>query len=272
MNAEPATLAGAAVSVLRTVAACDKCARTHAFAARWREGNLPAGEQADPPDRPARPARPNLLAPSDVPRRRISRGNRGRVALLHALAHIELNAIDLAWDVVARFCDQGMPREFLDDWVRVADEEATHFRLLSDRLAELGAAYGDLPAHDGLWDSARATAHDLAARLAVVPLVLEARGLDVTPAMIDRLCTVEDEASADILDIIYRDEIEHVAAGRRWFEFLCARDGYDPETRWRELVETHFRGTPKPPYNVDARNAAGFPEAWYASWDVRTPD
>lgn len=234
------------------------------MAARWRAGELDASGSAKPPRRPARPDRPHLLPPADVPRRRISRGTKGRTALLHALAHIELNAVDLAWDIVARFDGEDLPRAFFDDWVTVADEEARHFELLSARLAEFGAVYGDLPAHDGLWDSAVSTAHDLTARLAVVPLVLEARGLDVTPAMIQRLRAVEDETSAAVLETIYRDEIGHVAVGRRWFEYLCTRRGQDPETRWRALVEKYFRGALKPPYNVEARDAAGFPESWYA--------
>ena len=156
-----------------------------------------------------------------------------------------------------------MPREFYDDWVRVADEEARHFGLLADRLADFDAAYGDLPAHDGLWDSAIETAHDLAARLAVVPLVLEARGLDVTPAMIDRLRAIGDDETAAVLETIYRDEIGHVEIGHRWFSFECSRRGADPAALWRTLVEQHFRGALKPPFNTDARDAAGLPQDWY---------
>jgi uncharacterized ferritin-like protein (DUF455 family) len=236
---------------------------THELSASWQGGGLPVGAAQVLPDRPARADRLVLLPPADVPRRRISRGTRGRAALLHALAHIELNAIDLAWDIVARFAPMGLPHGFFDDWVRVAHEEATHFELLTTRLAELDTAYGDLPAHDGLWDAAVSTGHDLAARLAVVPLVLEARGLDVTPAIIERLRAVDDHASAAVLEVIYRDEIGHVAIGRNWFEHICAERGYEPETQWQNLVETCFRGVLKPPYNVDARTAAGFPESWY---------
>ena len=151
-----------------------------------------------------------------MPRRRNFGSQAGRIALIHALAHIELNAIDLAWDIIARFHDNRLPRAFYDDWVGVAAEEAEHFALLADRLAALGAAYGDLPAHDGLWEAAAATAHDLLARLAIVPLVLEARGLDVTPEMILRLERADDTASAAILGRIYQDEIGHVAVGMRW--------------------------------------------------------
>lgn len=220
-------------------------------------GNTP------PPDRPRRPDKPALLPPADVPRRKINRGTAGRIAQLHALAHIELNAVDLAWDIVTRFADRDLPRAFYDDWVRVADEEARHFGLLAARLSDFDAVYGDLPAHDGLWDSALETGHDLSARLAVVPLVLEARGLDVTPMMITKLRSVDDEDTAAILEIIYRDEIGHVDIGRRWFEFECTRLGVDAATHWRALVTRHFRGPLKPPFNFEARDAAGFPQDWY---------
>ena len=178
------SLCQAAVAVLRTAEPAEKVKLSHAAAAGWRSGAIDDVGSAAPPARPARPPRPELRPPRDMPKRRA--GGTGRVALLHALAHIELNAIDLAWDIVARFTGEALPRAFYDDWVKVADEEAKHFGLLAGRLMALGAAYGDLPAHDGLWQAAEATAHDLLARLAVVPLVLEARGLDVAPAMIAR--------------------------------------------------------------------------------------
>jgi len=199
-----------------------------------------------------------------MPRRRLGGGVKGRVALLHALAHIELNAIDLAWDIVARFAGEDLPRGFYDDWVRVAEEEAKHHDLLARRLAALEASYGDLPAHDGLWQAATETAHDLLARLAVVPLVLEARGLDVTPAMIERLRTAGDADSAAVLQVIYDEEIGHVAAGKRWFDFLCARRGLDPVSAWQDLVRRHFKGRLKPPFNERGRSAAGFSAAYYA--------
>ena len=190
-----------------------------------------------------------------------SRAN--RIALLHALAHIELNAIDLAWDLLARFAADAPSRAFFDDWVRVADEEARHFRLLSDRLEALGASYGELPAHDGLWQAAEATADDVLARLAVVPLVLEARGLDVTPAMIAWLERAGDDDSAAVLGRIYRDEIGHVAAGWRWFEAICGIRGLPPAATWRDLVRTRFRGRLKPPFNTAARAEAGLAENFY---------
>ncbi len=189
----------------------------------------------------------------------------GRIALIHALAHIELNAIDLGWDIVARFSGEGLPQAFFDDWVGVAVEEAEHFALLEARLAALGAAYGDLPAHDGLWEAAASTAHDLLARLAVVPLVLEARGLDVTPAMMRRLERAGDLESAAILERLYRDEIGHVAVGARWFAEICRARGLDPAPTFRDLVSRHFTGALKPPFNHAAREAAGMPEAFYAA-------
>jgi uncharacterized ferritin-like protein (DUF455 family) len=216
-----------------------------------------------PPLRPARPDRPYLVVPRDMPKRRNFGSLSGRVALLHALAHIELNAIDLAWDIIARFAGTPLPRAFYDDWVVVAAEEAEHFALLASRLGALGTSYGDLPAHDGLWEAAAATAHDLLARLAVVPLVLEARGLDVTPEMIRRLERAGDDATAALLDRIYRDEIGHVAVGMRWFHWLCSERGCDPVVAFRDRVRRHFTGALKPPFNRAARDAAGFPPDFY---------
>lgn len=256
-----ASLTEGAVAVLAAAEPLEKLRLTEAMATAWRDGLIAKTGRATPPDRPARPARPALVPPREVPRRRIGPDPAGRIALLHAVAHIELNAIDLAWDLIARFGPAagaaGMPREFFDDWCRVAADEARHFALLSARLADLGAAYGDLPAHDGLWEAAQTTADDLLARLAVVPLVLEARGLDVTPGMIDKLRRAGDEASAEILEVIYREEITHVAAGERWFAWLCRRQGRAPGVAWEALVGQHFKGVLKPPFNDEARRAAG---------------
>jgi uncharacterized ferritin-like protein (DUF455 family) len=216
-----------------------------------------------PPSRPARPARPLLRPPKELPKRRAFGSPAGRIALLHALAHIELNAIDLAWDIVARFAGEALPRRFFDDWVGVAAEEASHFELLTQRLADFAAGYGDLPAHDGLWQAAEATADDLLARLAVVPLVLEARGLDVTPQMAARLERVGDRQSAAILLRIYREEIGHVAVGMRWFDRLCRARGLIPEKVFLERVRRCFRGDLKPPFNHEARAAAGLPSNYY---------
>jgi uncharacterized ferritin-like protein (DUF455 family) len=196
-------------------------------------------------------------------KRRAFGSSAGRIALVHALAHIELNAIDLGWDLVARFSGEEQPRAFLDDWVGVAAEEARHFELLAHRLADFGASYGDLPAHDGLWEAAAATADDLLARLAVVPLVLEARGLDVTPQMAARLERIGDAQTAAILQRIYRDEIGHVAIGMRWFEHLCQIHGLDPEAVFHDRVRRCFKGHLKPPFNEEARAAARFPTRYY---------
>jgi uncharacterized ferritin-like protein (DUF455 family) len=255
-------LAQLAVGVLRAAAPADKVALSLTAARAWRAGTLAIGSAA-PPDRPARPPLPPLLAPRAVKRRRVTRGTAGRSALLHAVAHIELNAIDLAWDLVARFAAPGLPRAFFDDWVAVAEEEATHHALVAGRLAELGTRYGDLPAHDGMWDAALRTRHDLLARLAIVPLVLEARGLDVTPPMIARLAAVGDAVSAAVLQRIHDDEVGHVAIGLRWFEHVAATRGLEPLTAWQALVREHFRGLLKPPFNQPARERAGFAARFY---------
>jgi uncharacterized ferritin-like protein (DUF455 family) len=258
------TLLASAVEVLATADPSAKAAVSHRAAAVWRAGALPLGT-ASPPDRPSRPDRPLLVAPKELPKRKAGGNAVKRIALLHALAHIELNAIDLAWDLIARFGTAEMPRAFFDDWVTVADEEALHFELLSARLQELGAAYGDLPAHDGLWEAATGTAHDLLARLAIVPLVLEARGLDVTPATIADMQRAGDDASAVLLERIYRDEIGHVAAGMRWFETFAKQAGHDPQSHWQAMLRQYFRGVLRPPFNDTARAAAGMPLAFYAS-------
>jgi uncharacterized ferritin-like protein (DUF455 family) len=191
------------------------------------------------PDAPARPDRPELLAPSAMPKRGKGGSERGRIALLHALAHIEFAAIDLAFDMAGRF-GALFPRSFVDDWIAVGADEAMHFALLDRRLRALGACYGALPAHAGLWEAAEATAHDPLARLAIVPMVLEARGLDVTPATIDRFAAAGDARSAAILARIYRDEIRHVAAGTRWFERGCKSRRIAPVTEWQRLVGGPF--------------------------------
>lgn len=261
-NASPLT--DAACAILQTADPAEKARLSHETAAAWRSGRLAATGSERPPARPARPERPALLPPASVPRRRINSAPAGRIALLHAIAHIELNAIDLAWDIVARFgSDAGLPQAFYDDWVTVAAEEAKHFTLLRDRLSELDAAYGDLPAHDGLWEAAETTAYDLGARLAVVPLVLEARGLDVTPQMTARLRKAGDDTSADILQIIHDEEIGHVAIGRRWFDHCCRIAGREPVSAFHDLVRQHFRGSLKPPFNAASRDRAGLTADYY---------
>ncbi len=215
------------------------------------------------PHMPARPARPRLLAPRAMPKRRAARSAKGRIALYHALAHIELNAVDLAFDLVARFAGPDLPWEFYTDWIGVGAEEARHFEMLTTLLESHGAAYGDLPAHGGLWEAATATAGDLLARLAVVPLVLEARGLDVTPGMITRLRGYGDVDGAEALEVILAEEIGHVATGLRWFEWLARKRGLDPPSAWTALVRQHFKGEIKEPLNETARAAAGFGAAWH---------
>jgi uncharacterized ferritin-like protein (DUF455 family) len=256
-------LTDGAVAVLETAAPEEKSRLSHDLAERWRSGALSISGERRPPDRPARPERPPLLAPKELPKRKAGGNAAKRIAMLHALAHIELNAIDLAWDLIARFGRDDLPRAFFDDWVKVADEEALHFTLLSRRLHDLGAAYGDLPAHDGLWRAAVETAHDLLARLAVVPLVLEARGLDVTPVMIAKMERTGDTETAAILSTIYRDEVGHVAAGMHWFDHFARAAERDPKEAWQDLVRRHFRGTLKPPFNREARDRAKMPAEFY---------
>jgi uncharacterized ferritin-like protein (DUF455 family) len=204
---------------------------------------------------PGRPARPLLVAPARVPRRGTGTLE-GRAALLHAIAHIEFNAINLALDAVARY--SSMPEAYYRDWWRVAVEEAQHFSLLTTHLATLGHVYGDFPAHDGLWDAARKTADDCLARMALVPRVLEARGLDVTPGMRARLVAVGDTRAAAILDLILREEIGHVAIGNRWFHHLCALRGLEPAAEFRALCARYGQSPPRPPFNIEARLAGGF--------------
>lgn len=250
-----------------------KTARARAVAAAFRADQLDLAARAGdprPPDRPARPQHPRLAPPRDVPRRRLG-AREGRIALLHAVAHIEFNAIDLAFDAVARFADDPLldaedRTAFVRDWIAVGDDEARHFGMVRDRLIAYGANYGDLPAHDGLWSAAEATADSLLARLAIAPMVLEARGLDVTPGMAARLAAAGDEASAAVLQVIYREEIRHVAAGARWFAAACAAQDLEPVTTFHTLVRTRFPAGLKPPFNEEGRDAAGLARELYAPW------
>ncbi len=243
-----------------------KVALTRRLAKDWFDRSLSRRSTATPrlPTRPGRPDRPELVDPAKVPKRSLG-SDKGRIALIHALCHIELNAIDLALDIVARFAGERLPQSFFDDWMTVASEEAKHFSLLRARLKRLGADYGDLPAHDGLWEAAQASQESLGARLALVPLVLEARGLDVTPSLIDATLKVGDNETADILHIVYEDEKGHVAVGAKWFRFLCRRHGAEPAQAFRDLVRRHFRGALKPPFNERARAQSGITPAFYRS-------
>lgn len=270
MPEAPGDLRQLAITVLQTAEPRAKAAAARAAYQCLKDGTLSWPEPwpaSDAPGEPARPARPELVAPGRTVRRRLS-SVEGRIALLHAVAHIEFNAIDLAFDMAVRFggnpsLEDAARADFLLDWLTVGDDEARHFGLIADRLDSLGASYGDLPAHDGLWEAARATQHDLAARLAIAPLVLEARGLDVTPGMIDRLKSAGDPISAGILGVIYSDEIGHVSTGMRWFQHVCATAGQAPAERYHRLVQQYYRGGLKPPFNTEARDLAEFPAEYY---------
>jgi len=235
-----------------------KVALTQAHAAAFRAGRLRVADDAAPPQpicMPGRPARLQLVHPREVPRRKLGSAQ-GRAGFIHAIAHIELNAIDLAWDAVYRF--RGLPPAFLADWVSCADDESRHFMLLRERLQSLGFDYADFPAHNGLWEMCEKTAHDGLARMALVPRVLEARGLDVTPSLIGKLRACGDARTADVLEIILREEVAHVAAGSRWFRWYCERAGVEPRARFKELLVEYAGGYLHGPFNIEARLLAGF--------------
>ncbi len=208
---------------------------------------------------PGYPDRLHLVDPREVPRRSLGTIG-GRACFLHAIAHIEFNAINLALDAVYRF--GGLPDEYYRDWLEVARDEARHHAMLEDRLEELGYCYGDFPAHNGLWDVACRTAHDLVGRMAMVPCVMEARGLDVTPGMICRLRDVGDDRSANLLECILEEEERHVAIGVSWYRWACGKRGLDPVPTFFSLLETYLPNRPLGPLNIDRRRAAGFDDAW----------
>ena len=251
-------LFAAARACLDAASPDEKVAATFAAAEAYARGELTIDNDAPPPESihmPGRPARPALVHPRDLPRRGFG-SNEGRAAFIHAVAHIEFNAIDLAWDAVYRF--RSMPAAYCADWVSVASDEARHFAMLRARLQAFGHDYGDFDAHNGLWEMAEKTAHDGLARMALVPRVLEARGLDVTPGMIVKLRALGDHATADILAVILREEVGHVAAGSRWFRWHCTRAGVEPNARFRELLREYATGVLRKPFNMDARAQAGF--------------
>lgn len=256
------SIARAIRTVLETATPRDKVLRARQVARDWRLGRLTHVFDVPMPDRPNRPPHPQLLAPGQMPARRRAGSLAGRIAMLHAFAHIEFSAIDLAFDVAGRF-GAGLSREFVDDWLSVGADEAMHFMLLARRLNQFGSHYGALPAHDGLWESAEQTSGDLLARLAIVPMVLEARGLDVSPATIARLDKMGDTTSARILQRIYTDEIRHVGFGSKWFVTLAESSGQQPNALWKSLVKRHFRGQLKPPFNDSARLRAGLTRDYY---------
>jgi uncharacterized ferritin-like protein (DUF455 family) len=238
----------------------EKCSMVAALWNDWQAGLFELQPGTQPPSirHAGRPERPPLVDPRDLRQRRLG-SPEGRAALIHAVAHIEFNAINLACDAVYRFRD--MPDRYYGDWLRVAAEEAQHFTMLNDRLRELGFAYGDFPAHNGLWELAVKTAADPLLRMALVPRVMEARGLDVTPGMMDRFKAAGDDATAAILAVILRDEIGHVEAGSRWFRYLCEERGLDPETTYFALLAEHLGSNIRCPLHRSARIQAGFSES-----------
>ena len=258
-NAPMNTLFDRAYSALLCAEPVAKIAELRALSASWQAGTLAfVGTAADSVRDipvPGRPALPLLVAPRHLKPRGLGSAE-GRATLIHAIAHIEFNAINLAVDAVYRF--RGMPEQFYADWLSVAVDEARHFELLTARLAALGHGYGDFPAHDGLWQAACTTAHSCLARMALVPRVLEARGLDVTPGMIERLRAAQDLETIAVLEVILREEVAHVATGTRWFQYCCTVAGVDPEATFLQLLESHARGMIRAPFNLEARARAGF--------------
>jgi uncharacterized ferritin-like protein (DUF455 family) len=254
-------LHAAAKACLDATDPTEKLRLTHEAWQAYQAGMLEPDPAAPVPEAiaaPGRPRRPLLVSPREVPHRGLGSAE-GRAALVHAIAHIEFNAINLAWDAVYRF--RGMPDAYYRDWASCASDEARHYALLTARLAELGHAYGDFPAHDGLWEMAAKTAHSDTARMALVPRVLEARGLDVTPGMIERLRQAGDERTVDAFVVILAEEVAHVAAGTRWFRWCCERDGLDPFATFFDLLHTYAGARMRRPFNRPARLDAGFIDA-----------
>ncbi len=262
--AASATIAQACRAVLRTADPHEKAMAARAAARAWRGGRLAHRFDVAMPDTPPRPAHPVLVAPRDLPRRKRGGSARARVAMLHAFAHIEYVAIDLAFDCAGRF-GEGLPRGFVDDWLSVGADEAMHFALLDRRLRALGSGYGALSAHDGLWEAADRTRDDRLARLAVVPMALEARGLDVTPATVARFEANGDSGSGRVLMRIFTDEIRHVGIGAKWFRSCCATARIEPAQAWRTLLSARFPGLVRPPFNDSARQAAGLTLDYYGT-------
>jgi uncharacterized ferritin-like protein (DUF455 family) len=242
---------------LREADPARKVLLTNALYQDWQAGTLSTDQltpvQAIPI--PGRPQRPQLVAPREL-HRRSAHTLEGRAALIHALCHIEFNAINLALDAVYRFRD--LPQDFYRDWLQVAREEAYHFGLLAQHLTTLGYAYGDFPAHNGLWEMALQTDHDVMVRMALVPRVMEARGLDVTPSIIEKLTMAKDACAVEILQIIHRDEVGHVEIGSRWFRYVCAQRGVQPFATFKRLVKQYLKGQLKGPYDYQIRKRAGF--------------
>ena len=249
-----------ALQCLLTNDPLEKVAQTQDLYQRWLadELSLNINDEILVPNVPGRPDKPELVAVHDLPRRR-NTAKSGNASLIHAIAHIEFNAINLALDAVARFSD--MPEQFYDDWARVAFEESQHYILLRDHLLSLAYDYGDFPAHSGMWDMAQKTHHDVLIRMALVPRVLEARGLDVTPKMMNKLRDSGEHRAVEILKIILREEIGHVKIGTHWFNYLCKDRNIDPLATFKDLLDNYFSGQLRGPFNTDARKLADFTDA-----------
>ncbi|MYN45805.1 DUF455 family protein [Pseudoduganella sp. FT93W] len=257
---QPTELRQSALACLLLADPASKVAAVHAMKAAWQAGSLQLDQQAGLVSRgaiPGRPVRPELVPPLAVGRRSMA-SNEGRAMLIHALSHIEFNAINLALDALWRFA--AMPAEYYVDWLRVADEEASHFHMLSGHLQQLGYAYGDFSAHDSLWEMVDRTRDDVMARMALVPRTLEARGLDAIPPLRAKLAQAGDQAAAAILDIILRDEVGHVEIGNRWFSHECQQRGLALPATYAELAQRYRAPTPRGPFNIEARLRAGFSE------------
>ncbi|CAI9091245.1 OLC1v1026213C1 [Oldenlandia corymbosa var. corymbosa] len=291
------TLVEAALRVLNTGDPFEKARLGDQVANQWLQGLIAqpydSSQELTVPDRPARLNNVKLVSPGMMPKLGKAGSLQSRQAIVHSLVHTESWAIDLSWDIIARFGKQeSMPRDFFTDFVKVAQDEGRHFTLLAKRLEELGSSYGALPAHDGLWDSAMATSKDLLGRLAIEHCVHEARGLDVVPTTISRFRNGGDDQTADLLEtVVYPEEITHCAAGVKWFRYLCLRtrnqegddgilmlqllnsgSGDDDDQvvkKFHEVVRTYFRGPLKPPFNEAARRAAGFGPQWYEPLAVK---
>ena len=243
----------------------EKVEQTFQLYKQWQQDELELSHEIlDVPDMPGHPDKPVLVAAKDLPRRRNSKET-GNATLIHAITHIEFNAINLAWDAIARFPD--LPRQFYDDWARVAFEEAEHFTLLRNHLLSLGYDYGDFPAHTGMWEMAQKTHHDPLIRMALVPRVLEARGLDVTPKMMNKLRGSGEHRAVEILEIILAEEIGHVKIGTHWFNYLCEQRELDPLSVFKDLLDNYFDGKLRGPFNIEARLQAGFTDAEMALLD-----
>ena len=248
-----------AYKCLMLTSSLDKVEQTNFFRNQWLNGSLVIDHNLVIEDNCAAgwPEKPELVEFNKLPKRTVG-STKGHVSMMHSFAHIEFNAINIAWDAVYRFSD--MPDQYYDDWSRIAQEEAYHFTLINDYLRTLGYEYGSFAAHGGLWEMVEETRHDVLVRMALVPRVLEARGLDVTPDIIKKFSHHGHKEAADILSIIYRDEIGHVEVGSRWFNYLCKKRKLDAHQTFVDLIERYAIDKIRQPFNDDARKQAGFSE------------